>query len=73
MSGCEDDSWVRTQGPTTASQTAGGVCSPGSVKNIVMLNERRIALTEPTIRPQSHDQLTLASAFHIIDQTLEER
>jgi hypothetical protein len=49
------------------------VCSPGSVKNIVLLNEHRIALAEPTIRLQSHDQLTLASAFDIIDQALEER
>jgi hypothetical protein len=42
------------------------------VKNIVLLSERRIALTELTTRPQSHDQLTLASALHIIDHTLEE-
>ena len=49
------------------------MCSPGSVRNIRSLNERRIALAEPTIGLQSHDKLTLASAFHIIDQALEER
>jgi hypothetical protein len=43
------------------------------VKNIVLLNERRSPLTELAIRLQSHDQLTLASALHIIGQTLEER
>jgi hypothetical protein len=43
------------------------------VKNIVLLNEHRIALTELTIRLQSQNQLTLASALYVIDQTLEER
>jgi hypothetical protein len=38
----------------------------------VLLNERQIALTELT-RTSSQDQLTLASALHIIDQTLQER
>jgi len=44
-----------------------------SVKDIELLNERRIGLTELKIRLQSQDQLTLAGALHFIDQMLEER
>jgi len=44
-----------------------------SVKDMELLNERRIGLTELKIRLQSQDQLTLAGAVHFIDQMLEER
>lgn len=37
------------------------------------LNERRIALTELTIKLQVRTSSPLASAWHIIDQMLEER
>jgi hypothetical protein len=55
------------------SHKAWGPVFKGSVKNIVLLNERRIALTELTRRLQSQNQLTLASALCVIDQRLEER
>jgi hypothetical protein len=45
----------------------------GSVKDIVLLNERRIALTELTIKLQVRTKPTLASTLHIIDPMLEER
>jgi hypothetical protein len=42
------------------------------VKEIVLLNERRLALTELKVKLQGQDQLTLARALQIIDEMLEE-
>jgi hypothetical protein len=57
---------------TSAPAKHRGVCSLGSVKEILLLDERRIALTELTIKLMQN-QLALDSAVHIIDQILEER
>ena len=45
----------------------------GSVKDIVLLNERRIALTELTIKLQVRTSSPWLAPLHMIDEMREER
>lgn len=64
--GFQGDNTMTHQPPTRRGE---GVVTE-SVKDIVTLNERRLALTELKIKLQSQDQLTLAGAVQIIDEML---